>query len=93
MARRPFRACRLDRLLLPARKRLSHLHFLREQGVPAYLVLVNFLNDPEMRGAPTSREVWDAAYQVAFHVMGLGARHRLSSYIIEVFPDVATAPM
>lgn len=59
--------------------------------MPAYLVLVNFLNDPEMKAAPTSREVWQAAYQVAFHVMGLGARHRLSPYIIEVFPDVAAA--
>jgi hypothetical protein len=71
--------------------RLAHLHFLREQGVPAYLVLVNFLNDPDMKDAPTSAEVWRAAYQVAFHVMGLGSRHKLSPYIIEVFPDVAAA--
>jgi hypothetical protein len=67
--------------------RLAHLSFLREQGAPAYLVLVNFLNDSEMNG-PTSEEVWRAAYHVAFHAMGLPKRHRLSSYIIEVFPDV-----
>lgn len=67
--------------------RLIHLQFLRDQGVPAYLVLVNFLNDAEMEG-PKSPEVWHAAYQVAFHVMGLGKRHSLARYIIEVFPDV-----
>lgn len=69
--------------------RIAHLHFLREQGVPAYLVLVNFLNDEAMKG-PTTREAWDAAYQVALHVMGLRKGHALSKHIIEVFPDVAT---
>jgi hypothetical protein len=68
--------------------RLAHLHFLRGQGQPAYLVLVNFLNDTEM-GGPTTPETWLAAYEVAFHVMGLPRRHGLSPYIIEVFPDVA----
>jgi hypothetical protein len=70
--------------------RLSHLHFLREQGQPAWLVLVNFLNDRDMYG-PTSPETWRAAYDVAFHVMGLPHRHPLSRYIIEVFPDVDPA--
>jgi hypothetical protein len=68
--------------------RLCHLQFLRDHDVPAFLVLVNFLNDRDMNG-PTSRETWDAAYQVAYHAMGLKARHALSPYIIEVFPDVA----
>lgn len=68
--------------------RIAHLHFLRENGVPAYLVLVNFLNDQEM-GGPTTQEAWEAAYQVAFHVMGLPKRHSMSRYILHVFPDVS----
>ncbi len=67
--------------------RLAHLAFLRDRNVPAYLVLVNFLNDTDMKG-PTTAEVWQAAYEVAFHVMGLGRRHDLSRYVLEVFPDV-----
>ncbi|WP_079731340.1 hypothetical protein [Novosphingobium mathurense] len=67
--------------------RMAHLHFLRDQGVPAYLVLVNFLNDADMKG-PSTPETWQAAYDVAFHLMGLGKRHSMSRYIIEVFPKV-----
>lgn len=67
--------------------RLVHPQFLRDQGVPAYLVLVNFLNDAEMEG-PTTPETWEAAYQVAYHVMGLGERHGLSKFVIETFPEV-----
>lgn len=67
--------------------RISHLEFLLGHEVPAYLVLVNFLNDREMKG-PTTRETWDAAYQVAFHAMGLRSRHTLSPHIIDAFPDV-----
>ncbi len=44
--------------------------------MPAFLVLVNFLNDADMKG-PTTAEVWQAAYEVAFHVMGLGRRSDL----------------
>ncbi|MFL6728189.1 MAG: hypothetical protein ACJ8FS_16990 [Sphingomicrobium sp.] len=68
--------------------RLAHLQFLLDHGVPARLVLVNFLNDHEMDG-PSTSEAWDAAYQVAFHVLGLGSRHALSRYILHVYPDVA----
>jgi len=68
--------------------RIAHLHFLREQGVQAWLVLVNFLGDPEM-GGPTTPEAWEAAYQVAFYVMGLPKTHKLSRYIIDVYPDVS----
>lgn len=68
--------------------RLAHLHWLRvTQRVPAWLVLVNFVGDQDM-GGPTSREAWDAAYQIAYHVMGLPERHALSKWILEVFPDV-----
>jgi hypothetical protein len=67
--------------------RLAHLHFLRARGVPAWLVLVGFLGDADMRG-PASPEAWDAAYHVAFDVMGLPARHKLSRYVLHVTPGV-----
>ena len=68
--------------------RLAHLHFLRKHGVPSWLVLVNFLGDAEM-GGPTTRDAWEAAYEVAFHVMGLPKRHALSPFIIHVYPSVS----
>lgn len=70
--------------------RLAHLQFLRDQGVSASLVLVNFLNDPDMAG-PRSEEVWEAAYTVAHSVMGLAKRHALSRHVIHVFPDINLA--
>lgn len=42
-----------------------------------------------MRG-PRAREVWEAAYEVAFHVMGLPRRHALSRHIIHAHPTVPT---
>jgi hypothetical protein len=68
--------------------RLAHLHFLREHGVPSWLVLVNFVGDDEMRGPATS-ETWEAAYEVAFHAMGLRKRHALSPFIIHVYPSIS----
>lgn len=70
--------------------RLAHLQFLLDNGVQAYLILVNFLNDREISG-PTAAETWEASYKVAFHVLGLGKRHPLSRHILHVFPDVAPA--
>ena len=51
------------------------------------MVFVNFLNDPEMKG-PGRPETWEAAYEVAFHVMGLQKRNPLAPYILEVYPAV-----
>lgn len=66
--------------------RLAHLHFSRTHGVSAWLVLVNFLDDGGMAGPKTS-EAWEAAYEVAFHVMGLPRKHSLSPFIIiHVYP-------
>lgn len=67
--------------------RIAHLYFLRREGVPAWLGLVNFLGDTAMSGPVSNRE-WMAAYQVAFHAMGLNARNPLSRYIIHVYPNV-----
>lgn len=67
--------------------RFTHLHFLRRHNRPAWLVLVGFINDSDMSGPESARE-WHAAYEVAMHVMGLGARHPLSRHVIHVHPDV-----
>jgi hypothetical protein len=67
--------------------RIAHLDFLRSRGVPAWLILVNFVGDQDMRG-PTSAEAWKAAYSVALHVMGLRRAHLLSPYILHAYPDV-----
>ena len=67
--------------------RLAHLDFLRQRGVTAWLVLVDFVGDADV-GGPSSAEVWEAAYAVAAHVMGLPRRHPLEPYVIHVCPDV-----
>lgn len=67
--------------------RLAHLHFLRANGVPAWLVLVNFIGDDEMNG-PTTKAEWEAAYRVVHHVMGLRADHPLSRHVLHVYPEV-----
>lgn len=71
--------------------RVAHLDFLRSRGVPAWLVLVNFLGDEDM-GGPATAEAWEAAYSVALHVMGLGRSHPLSRYMLHVYPDVGGLP-
>ncbi len=68
--------------------RLAHLDFLRRNRVEAYLVLVDFIGDDDI-GGPHTAEAWDAAYEVAFHVMGLPKRHALAPYILHVRPDVS----
>ena len=67
--------------------RIAHLHFLKRNGVSAWLVFVNFLGDKEM-GGPTTPEAWEAAYQVAFHVMGLRKDHPLAPFMVHAYPVV-----
>lgn len=68
--------------------RFAHLHFLRANGVEAWLVLVNFTGDADMQG-PAARAEWEAAYRVALHVMGLSSRSPLLRCVVHVYPDVA----
>jgi hypothetical protein len=67
--------------------RLAHLYFLRElNGFDAYLVFVNFLNDPDLDGPHTERE-WRAAIKVLHEA--LGVRGKLPrKHVIDVFVDV-----
>jgi hypothetical protein len=68
--------------------RLAHLWFLRERGVAAWLVLVNFVGDEDV-GGPSSAEAWEAAYTVAAYALGLPERHPLSRYIVHLHPHIA----
>lgn len=67
--------------------RLAHLHFLRQQnGVPAHLVLVYFLNATDVNG-PSERAEYDGAIHVIEHYLGV-RRSKLSRYIHKLFVDV-----
>lgn len=68
--------------------RLAHLHFLRDKGVDARLVLVNFTGDADMNGPSTPAE-WEAAYKVVYHVMGIPARNPLEKFVHHLYPPVA----
>jgi hypothetical protein len=71
--------------------RLAHLHFLREHGKKAWLVLVNIVGDSEMNG-PGCRSEWEAAYKVAWHVLGLRENHPLSRYVIHAYLPIGETP-
>lgn len=66
---------------------LAHLWFLRERGVPAWLVLINVVGDTDMDGPLSPRE-WEAAYTVASYAMGLPERHKLSPYVLHLHPHI-----
>lgn len=68
--------------------RLSHLHFLRQRSIKAWLVLANFVGDEELNGPRTERE-WHSAYEVVWHVLGVPRSHALSRYVLEIFPQVS----
>ena len=69
--------------------RLAHLHFLRTHGVAAWLVLVNFTGNTDMKG-PHSRAEWEAAYRIALHVMGISERSPPLRHVVRAYPDVST---
>jgi hypothetical protein len=71
--------------------RLAHLHFLREQnGIPAHLVLVYFLNAADV-GGPTERAEYEGASKVIEHYLGV-RRSKISRYVHKIFVDVNTLP-
>lgn len=67
--------------------RLAHLHFLRVQnGIPAHLLFVYFLNAEDV-GGPSDVAEYRGAIHVIEHYLGL-RRHRLSRFVHKVFVDV-----
>ena len=68
--------------------RLAHLYLLRKlNNVPAYLVFVYFVNDPNH--IPTTRDEWNGALTLMHAMLG-NQKHRLSKYVMDVFVDVET---
>ena len=67
--------------------RIAHLWFLRNLGVDAHLILVDFLGDSAMNG-PSDPGEWGAAYDRAHALLGLPNEHPLSANIHHVFPQV-----
>lgn len=76
------------RVLYQYANRLAHLWFLRDQGVDARLLFVDFVGDEERNG-PQSPEAWAATYQVADHALGLTPGHPLARFITHMHPPVA----
>jgi len=76
------------RTLYQYTNRLAHLYLLRVlNDVPAHLIFLYFVGDADMKGPSTSSE-WAGAIRLAHAMLGLPHRHRLSSFIHDVFIDV-----
>jgi hypothetical protein len=67
--------------------RLAHLHFLRKNDIRAWLVLINFVGDDDMRG-PDQASHWEREYTGAYRSLGLQTDGSLMTKIIHVYPDV-----
>ena len=73
--------------------RLAHLYLLCKLNcVDAYLILLYFLNDLEMKKAdthvPTTRPEWESAIVYQERLMGIRQRHPLTDRIVHAFVDV-----
>jgi len=66
--------------------RLAHLHLLRKNNLPAYLVHVYFLKDFEMKGPDTFHE-WEGAIKLLESYLEIG-RHRLRKFTTNVYIDL-----
>jgi len=68
--------------------RLAHLYLLRKNELPAYLVLVYFINDFDVKGPATFNE-WEGAINLLKSFLGIG-KHKLQRFMINVYVDVRT---
>ena len=68
--------------------RLAHLHFLRTQWGRLGSYWSISLVTATMEG-PASAGEWQAAYKVAWHVLGIPDQNPLQKYILHIYPDVA----
>jgi hypothetical protein len=66
--------------------RIAHLWWLRENGVDAHLMFVDFMHDADV-GGPSDIQTWRQAYAGADARLGLPPRHALSPYMHHVYPD------
>lgn len=67
--------------------RLAHLHLLREQnGIPAHLVFVYFLNDEKVKG-PKVPEAYEGATHVIEHYLGI-RQSKISRFVHKIYVEV-----
>lgn len=67
--------------------RLSILHLLKMNKLPAFLVNVYFVNDVEMNG-PSTADEWKGAIRLLHRCLGL-KEHLLQKFVSNIFLDVA----
>ena len=68
--------------------RLAHLYWFREiKGLPAFLIMLYFLNDVEQYG-PSDPTEWKSAIREEEHCMGIPETHPLSDSVVSVFIDI-----
>ncbi|HEV8599613.1 MAG TPA: hypothetical protein VGQ69_09660 [Gemmatimonadales bacterium] len=65
--------------------RLAHLHFLRRNGVPAWLGFVYFLNDHDMSGPQTSAG-WQQDLALVYEHLGLASFRQVPG-VVDLFVD------
>ena len=71
--------------------RLAHLHLLRVQnGVPAHLVFVYFLNASDV-GGPSERAEFEGATKVIEHFLGV-RQSKLTRFVHKLYVDVRDLP-
>jgi len=69
--------------------RLAHLYFFRvENKLDAYLIFIYFVGDSSVEGPKTKGE-WLGALKVMKLILGIDKKHKLSSYIIDLFIDAS----
>jgi hypothetical protein len=71
--------------------RLAHLHLLRVQnGIPAHLVFVYFLNAADV-GGPSERAEYEGATKIIEHYLGI-RQSKLSRFVHKLYVDVRNLP-
>jgi hypothetical protein len=68
--------------------RLAYLHWLRSHDIPAFLVSVYFTNAPDVPNTVRSQDEWQGALTVIRTYLGLGRKHPLKPFVVDVFVDV-----
>ena len=67
--------------------RISHLYFLRSNGINAYLIFLYFVGDKSVHG-PSTIDEWISAKESMEEFLKLPSNHKLSDYIIDIFIHV-----
>jgi hypothetical protein len=71
--------------------RISHLWWLRKQGLDAKLLFINFI-DAKKGEEQACQDEWKDEFAKADRVLGLPLTHKLSEYIHHIYPNVNDIP-